>query len=149
MKDGLTYEHFYFIIKTSIKLVGFIYLFIYLLIYMTLLSNHFYPGFSLAQIIVQLLLQILVDAAAGYDLPPSQSFYFLLWASRRLYCHNNNPLIITYRDLKSAMDRSSDENVSKIKQWHDPFLLVICRLITSVPSHMFGRSYRFFLVIEV
>ena len=37
-----------------------------------------------------LLLQILVDAAAGYGLPPSQSFYFLLWASRRLYCHNNN-----------------------------------------------------------
>ena len=45
MKHDLTYEHFYFIIKTSIKLVGFIYLFIYLLIYMTLLSNPFYPGF--------------------------------------------------------------------------------------------------------
>ena len=57
MKDGLTYEHFHFVIKTSIKLVGFIYLFIYLLIYRTLLSNHFYPGFSLAQIIVQLLLK--------------------------------------------------------------------------------------------
>ena len=28
MNDGLTYEHFYFIIKRSIKLVGFIYLFI-------------------------------------------------------------------------------------------------------------------------
>ena len=46
----------------------------------------------LAQIVVQLLLQILVDAAAGYDLPPSQSFYFLLWASRRLYCHNSGAL---------------------------------------------------------
>ena len=37
-----------------------------------------------------MLPQILVDAAAGYGLPPSQSFYFLLWASRRLYCHNNS-----------------------------------------------------------
>ena len=27
MKDSLTYEHFYFIIETSIKLVGFIYFF--------------------------------------------------------------------------------------------------------------------------
>jgi len=22
--------------------------------------------------------------------PPTQGFYFLLWASRRLYCHDNN-----------------------------------------------------------
>ena len=47
-----------------------------------------------AQIIVLLLPQILVDAAAGYGLTPSQSFYFLLWASRRLYCHNNNNTMI-------------------------------------------------------
>ena len=33
-------HHLYFIIKTSIKFVGFFYLF-----FMTLLSNHFYPGF--------------------------------------------------------------------------------------------------------
>ena len=37
--------------------------------------------------ISQILSQILVDAAAGYGLPPSQSFLFLLWASRRLFCH--------------------------------------------------------------
>ena len=103
----LTYEHFYFIIKTSIKLVGFIYLFIYF--YDTFIKSFLTVFF--AQISVQLLLQILVDAAAGYGLPPSQSFYFLLWASRRLYCHNNNPLIITYRDLKSAMDRSSEKRI--------------------------------------
>ena len=54
---------------------------------MTLLSNHFYPGFYFLR---KLLCKLLVDAAAGYGLPPSQSFYFLLWASRRLYCHNNN-----------------------------------------------------------
>ena len=57
---------------------------------MRLLSNRFHPVFFWREIIVQLLLQILVDAAAGYGLPPSQSFYFLLWASRRLYCHNHN-----------------------------------------------------------
>ena len=46
----LTYEQPYFVIKTSIKLVGFfIYLFIY---FMTLLSNHFYPVLFFAQIIV-------------------------------------------------------------------------------------------------
>ena len=37
----LTYEHFYFIIKTCIKLVGFFYCYFF----MTLLSNHFYPFF--------------------------------------------------------------------------------------------------------
>ena len=57
---------------------------------MTLLSNHFYPGvfFCANQCVIDIT--ILVDAAAGYGLPPSQSFYFSLWASRRLYCHNNN-----------------------------------------------------------
>ena len=31
------------------------------------------------------------DAAAGYGLPPSQIFFFvLLWASRHLHCHNND-----------------------------------------------------------
>ena len=60
---------------------------------MTLLSNHFYSDFYFyffcANYCVVVPL-ILVDVAAGYGLPPSQSFYFLLWASRRLYCHNNN-----------------------------------------------------------
>ena len=37
-----------------------------------------------------MLPQCLVKAAAGYGLPPSRSFCFLLWASRRLYCHNSN-----------------------------------------------------------
>ena len=58
---------------------------------MTILSNYFQPVFLFvffvlcffvfcflffAQIIVYLLPQILVDAAAGYGLPPCQSFYF-------------------------------------------------------------------------
>ena len=44
----LTYEHFYFVLETSIAFkISFIYIF---------------------------LKQILVDAAAGYGLPPSQSF---------------------------------------------------------------------------
>ena len=30
------------------------------------------------------------NATAGYGFPPSQSYYFLLWGSRRLYCHKNN-----------------------------------------------------------
>ena len=63
---------------------------------MTLLSNHFYPGFFLANYCVIVRLQILVDAVAGYGLLPSESFYFLLWASRRLYCHNNNKEIRSF-----------------------------------------------------
>ena len=47
----LTYEHFYFVLETSIAFkISFIYIYIYF------------------------LSQILVDAAAGYGLPPSQSF---------------------------------------------------------------------------
>ena len=49
------------------------------------------------------LSQILVDAAAGYGLPPSQSFLFLLWASRRLFCHNN-------RELKNHDDGFVDDD---------------------------------------
>ena len=40
------------------------------------------------------------------------------------------------------MDRSS-ESLSKIKQWHDPFLLIICRLITSAPHVWQKLSLRF------
>ena len=57
---------------------------------MTLLSNHFYPGLFFCANYCVIVTTILVHAAAGYGLPPSQSFRFLLWASRRLYCHNNN-----------------------------------------------------------
>ena len=45
---------------------------------MTLLSNRFYPGFHYffgANYCVIVTI-ILVDAAAGYGLPPSQSFIF-------------------------------------------------------------------------
>ena len=43
MNEGfLTYEHFYFIIKTPIKLVGSFHWFVFS---MTLLSNNFYPFF--------------------------------------------------------------------------------------------------------
>ena len=73
MNDGfqLKYDHFHFVIKTFIKLLLF-FKFIYS-IFMTLLSNHFYPGFYFLR---KLLCKLLVDAAAGYGLPPSQSFYF-------------------------------------------------------------------------
>ena len=48
----LTYEHFYFVLETSIAFkISFIYLYIYIF-----------------------LSQILDNAAAGYGLPPSQSF---------------------------------------------------------------------------
>ena len=96
MNDDLIYEHLYFIIKTSIKLGGFFYCFIFFndtFIKSFLPSSFFFwegGGEGGVQIIVWLLLQILVHAAAGYSLPPSQSFYFLVWLSRRLYCHNIN-----------------------------------------------------------
>ena len=83
MNDDLIYEHLYFIIKTSIKLGGFFYCFIFFydtFIKSFLPSSFFFweGGEGGVQIIVWLLLQILVHAAAGYSLPPSQSFYFLV-----------------------------------------------------------------------
>ena len=62
----LSYGHFYFVIKTSIKLVRFF----NFLFYFTFLW-HFYQitftqVFFFASIIVQLLLQMLVDAGAVY-----------------------------------------------------------------------------------
>ena len=62
--------------KTSIKLVGFIYLFIYLF-YMTLLSNHFYP-FFFANYRVIVTTNFIVDTAAGYGLPPSQIIIIII-----------------------------------------------------------------------
>ena len=46
---GLTYERFYFVIKTSIKVVGFFYVFIYF--YDTFIKS-FLPSFFFAQVIV-------------------------------------------------------------------------------------------------
>ena len=66
--------------------MDFIYLFI---VYDTFIKSFLPTVFFFAQFIVQLL-QILADAAAANGLLPSQSFHFLLWSSRRLYCHNNN-----------------------------------------------------------
>ena len=57
--------------------------------------------------------QILVDAAAGYGLPPSQSFLFLLWASRRLFCHNNTPFAVHYEEIRNHL-RKTATNSAKI-----------------------------------
>ena len=59
---------------------------------------------------MSLLLLILVDAVAGYSLPPSQSFYmyFLLWASRQLYCQNNNN-----NDNDNVSDKYKDNDNNK------------------------------------
>ena len=69
-------HHLYFIIKTSIKFVGFFYLF-----FMTLLSNHFYPGFFFLEgggggdkLLCNCDYKFLVEVVAGYGLLTSQSF---------------------------------------------------------------------------
>ena len=86
-------HHLYFIIKTSIKFVGFFYLF-----FMTLLSNHFYPGFFLEgggggggtnfwlifsknfggevwyKLLCNCYYKFLGEVVAGYGLLTSQSF---------------------------------------------------------------------------
>ena len=67
-------HHLYFIIKTSIKFVGFFYLF-----FITLLSNHFYPGFFFWKGVGDKLLcncyyKFLGEVVAGYGLLTSQSF---------------------------------------------------------------------------
>ena len=68
-------HHLYFIIKTSIKFVGFFYLF-----FMTLLSNHFYPGFFLeggggrGLLLCNCYYKFLGEVVAGYGLLTSQSF---------------------------------------------------------------------------
>ena len=68
-------HHLYFIIKTSIKFVGFFYLF-----FMTLLSNHFYPGFFFLEgaggdkLLCNCYYKFLGEVVAGYGLLTSQSF---------------------------------------------------------------------------
>ena len=85
MNDGfLTYEYFYFVIKTSMKLVGFFYLFI------------FYDTFIFTQVF---FFSFFFFFCANYCVTVNTNFSrccgWLRFAaqpipSRRLYCHNNN-----------------------------------------------------------
>ena len=81
---------------------------------MTLLSNHFYPGFYLWIFFCAnycLIVTINFSRCCGWLLfAPSQSSYFLLWASRRLYCHNNS-----YDNNKTKESRIWKEKVADSK----------------------------------
>ena len=66
---------------------------------MTLLSNHFYPGFYLLIYLLFFCANECVIVTINFSrwmlrlvtvCRPAKAFIFLLWASRRLYCHYNN-----------------------------------------------------------
>ena len=102
-----TYEHFQFVIKTSIKLLGF-YLFIYYFFYDNLIKlfltsflfvcffSSFFVFFCFLFFVFlrklfcicyhkfQSMLRLVTVCR------PAKAFIFLLRASRRFYCHDNN-----------------------------------------------------------